>query len=151
MFKKKEKIEKQLTERERADIANDWAKEHKLYFMEYPNEPPTIGEFLRIQDVVGFFKYDINPSYHDAVVEAEVAMVRKEQRTVPFQWIMMIAIIMIAGMVAYVGISGVVNNNQCNKDLLACHGVQTGNPTSSPGGIVGAIQQSTGSSSASIS
>ena len=114
-------------------------------------EKPTIGETLRIQDITNFFKEDINPSYIDGIIEEEIAMVKKDLRGLPKDIILLIAIIMIAGMVAYVGISGVNNNNACQQQLMACHGVSSGTPTSNPGGIVGAIQSNTpGSQAASI-
>lgn len=116
------------------------------------SEPPVIGECLRIQDVIGFFAYDLNPSYLDAKVEEKIAKLRKEQRAIPMGWIMMIAIIMIAGMVAYIGINGVLQGNTCNDKLLACtsNKVYTPLATSQQGGIIGAVQGATGSAGVGI-
>jgi len=82
-----------------------------------PVEKNVVGEFLRIQDVLGFFKYDINPSYLDAKVEAEIAKQQRGQRQVPFQWVMIIGVIIIIGVIAFTIINGQLQNNQCVAEL----------------------------------
>lgn len=116
------------------------------------SEPSVIGECLSIQNVIGFFAYDLNPSYLDAKVEEKIAKLRKEQRAIPMGWIMMLAIIMIAGMVAYIGINGVLQSNTCNDRLLACTSNKAYTPmaTTPQGGIVGAVQGATGSAGVGV-
>lgn len=86
-----------------------------------PKQREIVGEFIRVQDVLGFFKYNLNPSYIDAKIEKATASQLKSGRTVPFQWVMAIAIIFIAGAIAYVLISGQSGNTSCYNDLKTCY------------------------------
>jgi len=83
-------------------------------------EKNIVGEFLRIQDVLGFFKYDINPSYLDAKVEAEIAKQQRGLRQVPYQWIMILGFIIIIGVIAFVIVNGQIQGNTCFQQLLEC-------------------------------
>ena len=118
---------------------------------EYLKSENVVGELLRIQDVVAFFKYDLNPAYLDAKIEAEISKILKTQRTVPFQWIAVIAVLILVSAVAYSIVSGVMAGGQCQSQLLACVGsggtatTPAGGGTSGLGGIVqGAVTGSSG-------
>lgn len=80
----------------------------------------VVGEFLRIQDVLGFFKYDINPSYLDAKVEAAIAKEQKGQRQVPFQWIIAIGALILFAAIGFVIISGQLQSGTCQQQLTEC-------------------------------
>lgn len=86
---------------------------------ELPKE--TIGELLRVQDVMGFFKYNINPSFIEAKIEKEISSQMRGARTIPFMWITVIAILLIAGGVAYTMFANSSNNTQCLNDLKVCY------------------------------
>jgi len=81
----------------------------------------TIGEFLRIQDINGYFKYNINPSFIEAKVEKMVTSQMKGGKAVPIAWIMAFAVVFIAAGIAYVLISGQSGSSQCMADLKNCY------------------------------
>lgn len=109
-----------------------------------PSKREIVGEFIRVQDVLGFFKYNLNPSFIEAKIEKATASNLKQSRVVPFMWVFAIAIIFIAGAIAYVLISGQSGCESCYNDLKNCY------QACSPAANVITQQSSSGSAGISI-
>jgi hypothetical protein len=82
--------------------------------------PKIVGETLRLQDVVGMFLYNINPSFIESKIEKATASQLKKARTLEMAWVFAIAVILIAGAIAYMFISGQNQCNSCYRDLQNC-------------------------------
>lgn len=101
---------------------NDIPKEEPIDVSIAPTvpAPKVIGETLRLQDVVGMFLYNINPSFIESKIEKATASQLKKARTVEMTWVFAIVCILIAGSIAYMFISGQNQCNSCYKDLQEC-------------------------------
>lgn len=76
-----------------------------------------VGEAIPIQYIENFFKYFINPSLTEAKVEKKTAAALKNAGAVPFTWIFIIAVLLIAGAVAYSVVTGATSNSECQQKL----------------------------------
>lgn len=94
-----------------------------------------IGEAIPIQYVENFFRYFINPALTEAKVEKKTAANLKDQRGVPLAWVFAIAIVFIAGGIAYMLVMGASSNSTCQQDLAAIARTNArvvNNPAASP-------------------
>lgn len=60
------------------------------------------GSTLRIQDVVGFFKYNVNPTFIKSRVERKAAEIIAEQRKFPIKWVFAFVMLILGVAIAYV-------------------------------------------------
>lgn len=103
----------------------------------------AVGKLLRIQDIVGFFMYDLNPALIDGKIEATIA--KEKQGLRQFNYAIVIAFIMIVmvGAIAYSIVMGQINTSACNQQLLACVGSNanyTAPTTQTPSNPAGILQ-----------
>ena len=89
-------------------------KDKELPVEKYGN---IVGETFNLQDVLGFFKHNINPSYIDAKVEAEVALEQRGQRKVPIAWIGGFSFLLICAAIAFIIISGQMTESDCQNAM----------------------------------
>lgn len=105
----------------------------------------VVGEMLRIQDVVGFFKHDINPSYVDSKIESIITREKRGLHQVPMGWIVGIGALMLFAAIAYMIIGGQMTSGSDHAALIACLSSKAGvnittvQTPSQPTGIVGVV------------
>lgn len=94
-----------------------------------------IGEFMTIGAIDNFFKHFINPSLSEAKIEKATAAALSGQKQFPVQLVMIAIFFMIGAGVAYMMISGALQNNSCYAQLQQCSGggrVTNAIPVSNP-------------------
>jgi len=79
-------------------------------------EKRIVGEYLSIHDVDGFFKF-VSGALLEAKVEKKTAAQLRNRTGINTGIILMIAILFIAGSIAYMIISSVSANNSCVNEL----------------------------------
>jgi len=77
----------------------------------------TVGEFLKVQDVNGFFKYNINPSLIESKVQAAVQRELSGQRKLPLGLMGILGMFLICAAIAYIIISGQMTETECQATL----------------------------------
>jgi hypothetical protein len=84
------------------------------------NKEDLTGESLRLQDVENFFKYAINPSLIEAKIEKATAALMKERGGLPLPLIIAVAIVMVAGGIAYTMIANQYNSSDLQNKYIGC-------------------------------
>lgn len=86
-----------------------------------------MGKPLRFNDVVSFFKYNLNPSYIQGVIKLAEARAREGKRQFPTEIVMTMGILLVCAGIAYLIIVGAQGDStaarqltQCNEKLLQC-------------------------------
>lgn len=80
-----------------------------------------VGESMRLQDVENFFKRAINPGLIEAKIEKTTAALMKERGGLNTGLIIALAIVLVAGAVAYSMISNNSKQNEWVNKYTACN------------------------------
>lgn len=81
---------------------------------------PITGETLKLQDVENFFKYAINPSLIEAKIEKTTAAMIRKEGGLPLALIIAVAIVFVAGAVAFTIVQGYLKTGDMTDKLIAC-------------------------------
>lgn len=80
-----------------------------------------LGKPLRFNDVVDFFKYNLNPSYIQGVIKLAEARAREGKRQFPTEIVLTIGILLVCAGVAYVIIVGAQGDSTAARQLKTCN------------------------------
>jgi len=79
------------------------------------------GETLRIQDIINFFKYDVNPALMEAKLENRLAKERMDVRKFPIKFLLAVGPALIMITIAAMIIMGFINSQSSVQRLAECN------------------------------
>lgn len=85
-----------------------------------PAAESTTGRPLRLNDIIGFFKHNLNPSYIQSVIKLSVAKELEGRRQFPTNIIIVVGILLVCAGVAYTIIVGAQSSNAAAVQLGQC-------------------------------
>ena len=80
----------------------------------------NLKESFRIQDLVDFFKYNVNPSYVQSAIESKLAQERMEERKLPGKIIMYLSFAVVAFAITYMIVAGFLKTDEYQTNWINC-------------------------------
>lgn len=104
---------------ENIDELEDFAKWHKTNYgedliLKYD------GETLRVQDILNFFKYNVNPSLMEAKIENKLAKERMDEKKLPLKIFLVIIPFMFTLVICFMILMNFLNSQGSVQQLTEC-------------------------------